>query len=495
MSRPQPARRVADDGRVYWAGGMTETRRYDVVVLGGGAVGENAAARAVAGGLSAVLVETERFGGECSYWACMPSKALLRSGHALAAARRVGGAREAVTGELDATEVLRRRDSFTSHWDDSGQVDWARGAGVEVVRGGGRLIGERAVEVDTGEGTIRVDANHAVVVCTGSVPSAPPVPGLDEVATWTSRDGTSAQQVPRSLAVLGAGVVGVELAQAWARLGTEVTLIDTESRPLPAMEEFVGELVSEGLRGDGVRLRMNAGLTRVSEVEAGIELTFEDGSALSAQHLMVATGRRARTERIGLETVGLRAGGPLRVDDHGLVRGVDGGWLFAAGDVTDQPQLTHQGKYAARIVADVVVAAANGTDVTGAADWSVYTTTANHHAVPQVVFTDPEVATVGRTTSEAERDGYRTRTVDLDLTVAGSVLQADGYAGSARMVVDEDRQVVLGVTFVGQDVAELLHAGTVAVVGEVPLDRLWHAVPPFPTISEVWLRLLESYGM
>ncbi|MBA8825498.1 dihydrolipoamide dehydrogenase [Saccharopolyspora lacisalsi] len=474
---------------------MTETKRYDVVVLGGGAVGENAAARCASGGLSVVLVETDRFGGECSYWACMPSKALLRSGHALAAARRVGGAREAVSGDLDANEVLRRRDSFASHWNDSGQVDWAEGAGIEVVRGNAHLVGNRAVEVRGAEGALRLDANHAVVLCTGSAPNLPPVPGLDQVEPWTSREATSAQRVPSSLAVLGAGVVGVEMAQAWARLGSEVTLIDTGSRPLHGMEEFVGELVAQGLREDGVHLRTDTSLSRVTPEEGGVRLELQDGSSFSAQRLLVATGRRPGTEEIGLETVGLRPGEPLSVDDHGLVRGVDGRWLFVVGDATDQPRLTHQGKYAARIAADVIVAAADGTDVTGAADWSTYTATANHGAVPQVVFTDPEVATVGRTSSQAEREGYRTSTVDLELTVAGAVLHADGYRGSARMVVDEDRKVVLGVTFVGQDVAELLHSATIAVVAEVPLERLWHAVPPFPTISEVWLRLLENYGM
>lgn len=475
---------------------MVDARvEYDVVVVGAGPVGENAAARAVAGGLSAVVVEAELVGGECSFWACMPSKALLRSGHALAAAQRVAGAHEAVTGSLNARAVLGRRDSFAEHWDDAGQVDWAQGAGVEVLRGRGRLVGEREVSVNGTEGITHLLARRAVVLCAGSVPKKPPVPGLDEVGTWGSRDGTSAQEVPDSLAVLGAGVVGVELAQAWARLGSAVTLIDTEARPLPGMEEFAGDLVAQGMRADGVDLRMEANLKRVSETDAGVELEFADGTAVRARHLMVATGRRAATDALGVDAVGLEAGAPLQVDDHGLVRGVQGGWLYAAGDVTDQPQLTHQGKYAARIVGDVIVARANGTEVASAPSWSRYTTTANHHAVPQVVFTDPEVATVGRTAAEAERDGYRVRTVELDLLVAGSVLHADGYRGKAAIVVDEDRRVLLGATFAGQDVAELVHAGTIAIAGEVTLDRLWHAVPVFPTISEVWLRLLESYGM
>ncbi|MDR7300885.1 dihydrolipoyl dehydrogenase family protein [Haloactinomyces albus] len=469
---------------------------YDVVVVGAGPTGENAAARAVAAGLSAVVVEAELLGGECSFWACMPSKALLRSGQALAAARRVGGAREAVRPEqLNTRAVLERRDAFAEYWEDTAQVDWAQHAGVEVLRGRGRVVGERELSVSGAEGTTRLRARQAVVLCAGSVSSKPPIPGLDEVETWSSREGTSAQEVPRSLAVLGAGVVGVELAQAWARLGSAVTLIDTEARPLSGMEEFAGDLVAEGLRADGVTLHMEADLRRVSAGDAGLVLEFADGMTVRPQHLMVATGRRAATDDLGVDTVGLEAGKPLQVDDHGLVRGVPGNWLYAAGDVTDQTKLTHQGKYAARIVADVIAARANGTEVTDAPAWSHYTTTANQHAVPQVVFSDPEVARVGRTASQARQEGYRVRTVELDIQVAGAVLHADGYRGRAAIVVDEDRRVLLGAAFVGQDVAELVHAGTIAVTGEVPLDRLWHAVPVFPTISEVWLRLLESYGL
>ncbi len=474
---------------------MSNAREYDVVVIGGGPVGENAATRAVAGGLSALLVESERFGGECSYWACMPSKALLRSGHALAAARRVGGSREAVTGELDASAVLRRRNSFTSEWDDSGQVTWAQDAGVEVLRGHGRLTGERQVGVDGPEGSVQVRATKAVVVCTGSVPRVPSIDGLDGVETWGSREGTSAQHVPRSLLVVGAGVVGTELAQAWARLGSEVTLVGRSERPLPTMEPMAGDLVAEGLRADGVDLRLSTDVNAVSSEEATVRAQLSDGTEARAAHLLVATGRRPGTDDVGLETVGLRPGDPLQVDEHGQVRGVNDGWLYAAGDSTDQRQLTHQGKYAARVIGDVIVARSAGRVVVDSPEWSRFTATANKHAVPQVVFTDPQVCAVGRTAERAEREGYRTAVVDLDFGVAGSALQADDFRGAARMVVDEDREVLMGVTFVGQDLAELLHSATIAVAGEVPMQRLWHAVPSFPTASEIWLRLLEDYGL
>ncbi|MFC5058996.1 NAD(P)/FAD-dependent oxidoreductase [Saccharothrix xinjiangensis] len=453
-----------------------------MIVIGGGPVGENAAARTAAGGLRTALVEFERVGGECSYWACMPSKALLRPGHALAAARRLPGV--PVGDRLDVAAVLKRRNGFTSDWDDSGQVGWAEGAGLTVVRGRGRLAGERQVDV----GGRVLTASRAVVVCTGSVPRIPSLPGLADVPYWTSREATSAQEAPASLVVLGGGVVGVEMAQAWARLGSRVTLVVSGERPLPKAEDFAGDLVAEGLREDGVRVVTGVRATGASTADAGISLALSDGSSVEGAHLLVATGRAPATADLGVERYGFEAGAPLPVDDTGRVSGVD--WLYAAGDVTGRALLTHQGKYQARAVGTAIV--------TGAVDpepWTAPVSTADHTAVPQVVFTDPEVASVGRTAAEAREAGLDVRVVDLDIAVAGSSLHADGYRGKARMVVDERTRTLVGVTFVGPDVAELLHAATIAVVGEVTVDRLWHAVPAYPTISEVWLRLLEAYGL
>ncbi|WP_040406018.1 dihydrolipoyl dehydrogenase family protein [Amycolatopsis nigrescens] len=459
---------------------------FDVVVIGAGPVGENAAGRAAQHGLSVALVENERFGGECSYWACIPSKALLRPGNALAAARRLPGV--PVGAGLDAAKVFQRRDWFTGKGDDSSQVDWARGAGVEPVRGRGRITGEREVTVD-GDRVLR--AKHAVVVCTGSVPKTPPVPGLADVRVWGSREATSASVVPGRLGVLGGGVVGVEMAQAWARLGARVELIVSGERPLPRLADFVGDAVVEGLREDGVQVHLGSGLERVSGVEGAIRLELRGGEALTVDELLVATGRRPATDDVGMAALGLAAGNPLATDDSGLVSEVDGEWLYAAGDVTGRAPLTHQGKYAARILGDVIAVKARG-ERPDSQPWSAHAATADHHAVPQVVFTDPEVASVGLA---GPVDGEPHRVVDLDIAVAGSSLHADGYQGKARIVVDTEREVLVGVTFVGQDVAELLHSATIAVAGEVPLSRLWHAVPAFPTISEVWLRLLEEYGL
>ncbi|MEV4053742.1 NAD(P)/FAD-dependent oxidoreductase [Amycolatopsis sp. NPDC049688] len=457
---------------------------FDVVVIGAGPVGEVAAERAARGGLKVALVEHERFGGECSYWACIPSKALLRPGNLLAAAKRVPGV--PVGDRIDPAAVFARRDWFTGKGDDSGQVDWARGAGIEPIRGHGEITGEREVTVG---GDRVLTARHAVIVCTGSVPSTPPIPGLDTIRPWGSREATSASSVPARLGVLGGGVVGVEMAQAFASLGSEVHLVISGPRPLPRNASFAGDLVLQGLRDAGVEVHTDSGVSSVAGGDSGTTLTLKDGSTLVVDEFLVATGRRPATA--GLERFGIEPGRPLEVDDTGRVSAVDGGWLFAAGDVTGRAPLTHQGKYGARAAGDTVAALAAGKPVSSEA-WSPFTATADHHAVPQVVFTDPEVAAVGLADA---RPGSADRVVDIDIAVAGSSLHADGYTGKARMVVDTERNVLLGVTFVGQDVSELLHSATIAIVGEVPLDRLWHAVPSFPTISEVWLRLLEAYGL
>jgi pyruvate/2-oxoglutarate dehydrogenase complex dihydrolipoamide dehydrogenase (E3) component len=465
---------------------------YDVIVLGAGPVGENIADRAVQDGLTAVLVERELVGGECSYWACMPSKALLRPAEVVRAARKVGGAAAAVTGELDVQAVLARRDSFTSNWKDDGQVQWATGAGISLVRGHGRLSGVREVTVTADDGSTTVlTARHAVAIATGSDAAVPGIEGLREAKPWTSREATSAQRVPASLAIIGGGVVATEMATAYAGFGTRVTLI-ARSGLLRGMEPFAGEKVTDALRELGATVLLGASPTRVTRTPEGVEIQLSEGDPVRAEEVLVATGRSPRTGDIGLETVGLKPGDWISVDDTLRVPGFD--WLYAAGDANHRALLTHQGKYQARAAGDVIAARARGAAVSDA-PWGVHVATADHRAVPQVTFTDPQVASVGLTAAAAREAGLTIRVVDYEIgNVAGASVHADGYAGTARMVVDEDRQVVVGVTFVGPDVAELLQAATVAVVGEVPLARLWHAVPAYPTISEIWLRLLEGYG-
>ncbi|MGQ5260944.1 dihydrolipoyl dehydrogenase family protein [Micromonospora sp. ZYX-F-536] len=469
------------------------TTEYDVVVIGAGPVGETVADRVVRGGLTAAVVERELVGGECSYWACMPTKALLRSASALRAARQLPGAREAVTGDLDAAAVLGRRDSFASHWKDDGQVSWLESAGIALHRGQGRIRSARVVEVTGVDGvTTRLTARHAVVVATGSSALLPDIPGLREASPWSSREAASARSVPRRLAIIGGGVVAAEMATAFAALGSSVTVLARDG-VLPSVEPFAGELVTESLREAGVSVRVGAEAVSVDRDDSGaVHIRTAGGDEVEADEVLVAIGRTPNTQDIGLETVGLAPGAWLAVDD--TLRVVGGEWLYAAGDVNRRVLLTHQGKYQARAVGDVIVARAKGERVEDGR-WGRHVATADERAVPQVVFTDPEVASVGLTAAAAEAAGLRIRVVDYDLgAVAGSSLHADGYKGHARMVVDEDRKVVVGFTLAGPDVAELIHAATIAIVGEVPLDRLWHAVPAYPTVSEVWLRLLETYG-
>lgn len=466
---------------------LDNTYDYDLIVLGAGPVGENVADYAAKRGIRVAIVEAERVGGECSYWACMPSKALLRSGHAVRAAQRLAGARQAVTGPIHVQAVLARRSAFTDNWKDDGQVAWLESAGIDLIRGHGRLVGRGQVQV--GERTFSA---KAVALATGSVPFVPPIPGLDAASPWGTREATAADSVPSRLIVIGGGVAGTELALAFTSLGSQVTIIS--KTPLLEQEEpFVGEHLAAALTAEGATLHLGVSPERIDRDEHGIvTVRFSDGTTVEAEEILVSTGRRPATRDLGIEIVGLTPGAAIPVDDTMLVEGTD--WLYGVGDVNGRALLTHQGKYQARAAGEAIAARIQGTPVRDQ-PWGTHVATADHQAVPHVVFTDPEVASVGLTEANAVARGLNVRAVEYDLGwVAGAKLHADGYAGRAKLVVDEDRKVVVGATFVGQDVAELLHSATIAVVGEVPIDRLWHAVPSYPTISEIWLRLLETYG-
>ncbi|MFJ7178673.1 dihydrolipoyl dehydrogenase family protein [Streptomyces massasporeus] len=470
----------------------TETNTYDVVVLGAGPVGENVADRTRAAGLTTAVVESELVGGECSYWACMPSKALLRPVIARADARRVPGLSQSVQGPLDASAVLAHRDYYTSNWKDDGQVGWLDSIGAALYRGHGRLTGPRSVTVTGPDGSERVlTARQAVAVCTGSRAALPGLPGLDAVKPWTSREATSSKTVPGRLIVIGGGVVATEMATVWQALGSQVTLLVRGKGLLPRMEPFAGELIAEALTEAGADVRMGTSVESVTRENGTVVAVTATGDRIEADEILFATGRAPRTDDIGLETIGLDPGSWLPVDDSLRVDGHD--WLYAVGDVNHRALLTHQGKYQARIAGAAIAARAAGETLV-AEPWGAHAATADHAAVPQVVFTDPEAAAVGLSLAEAEQAGHRVKAVDVDLsTVAGAGLYADGYQGRARMVVDLEAEILRGVTLVGPGVGELIHSATIAVAGQVPVSRLWHAVPSYPTISEAWLRLLEAY--
>lgn len=470
------------------------TDEFDVIVIGAGPAGENAAARAVRGGLTAAIVEDRLAGGECSYWACIPSKALLRPIDLAAEVSRVPGLS---LGPIEVSKVLARRDEAVSHFDDSGQVGWIEGVPIEFVRGRGRLDGVKRVRVTMRDGgTERVlTARHAVVLATGSTALVPPIPGLAEAKPWTSHEVTAAKAVPERLVVLGGGVVACEMAQAMHGLGArQTTVLLRGGSLLSKLEPFAGELLAESFADAGIDVRTHTGVSRVERPEPGGKVTVHlaEGPPLEADELLVATGRVPATADLGLDTVGLPGGRSVEVDDSMRATAVEGGWLYAIGDVNGRALLTHMGKYQARACGDVIAARAKGGDDTLPALRDI----ADEYGAPQVVFTDPQICAVGRTEAAAREAGFPVRVVEYDLgKVSGAYLLGDGYRGRAKAVVDEERRVLLGVTLAGPGAAELLHAATIAVTAEVPLDRLWHAVPSFPTVSEIWLRLLEEYGL
>ncbi len=453
-------------------------REFDAIVLGAGPAGEVCAGRLADGGMRVAIVEQHLVGGECSYYACMPSKALLRPGDLLAEARRVPGVSAAVSGDLDRQAVLDRRDEVIHGLDDSGQLPWLERRGVELLRGEGRLDGERRVAV----GDDALTAARAIVVATGSGAAMPSIEGLDSVRAWNNREGTTARQVPESMVVLGGGPVGAELSQAWSSLGTAVTLVEGGERLLSRDEPFAGEQVAAAMRErHGIEVRTGVTAQRVQAGGAGVVVELSDGARVEGAEILIAVGRRPRTAGIGLESAAVETGrgGFLETDDRLRVGGRE--WLYAIGDANGRALFTHMGKYQAWVAAENLL----GREVEAIAEGV---------GSPRVTFTDPQVAAVGLTLEQAGEAGIDASAVDVATDgTAGASFQGRGTGGTSRIVVDDARRTIVGATFTGFDTADFLHAATVAIVGEVPLDRLRHAVAAYPTRSEIWLKLLEAY--
>ncbi len=453
-------------------------RTYDAIVLGAGPAGEVMAGRLGEGGWKVAIIEKDLVGGECSYYSCMPSKALLRPADVLAEARRIPGVPVGEDDRLDPAAVLRRRTEVIHDEDDSGQLPWLEERGIDLFRGAGRFVGPGRVAVGDDELT----AARAVIVATGSGALMPPIDGLDSVRTWNNRDATTAKQVPASMIVLGGGPVGSELAQAWASLGTRVTLIDGGPHLLGREEPFAGEEVAAALRGRfGVDVRVGETVESVRAGGAGVIAQLREGGAVEGEEILVAVGRRPHTDGLGLEAIGVEPDehGFLAVDDRMRVDGDPA--LYAIGDVNGRALFTHVGKYQAWIAAENLL----GREIKAIAEGL---------GSPRVTFTDPQVAAVGKTLEQAEEAGIDARAVEVPTDGSpGASFQGKGTGGRSRLVVDQAKETIVGATFTGFETADFLQAATIAIVAEVPRARLRHAIAPYPTRSEVWLKLLEKW--
>jgi pyruvate/2-oxoglutarate dehydrogenase complex dihydrolipoamide dehydrogenase (E3) component len=443
---------------------------YDAIIIGAGPAGEVVVSRLAKHGMRVALIERELVGGECAYWACIPSKTLLRPPEVRSEAERAAGTERP---EIRFAEVAAYRDYMVRNLDDSKQVDDYRDQGVDVYKAAGKIAGPGRVEV--AERTLETER---IIIATGSDPSIPPIDGLEDAGYWTNREATALSELPESVVVLGGGPVGIELSQFLRRFDVDVTLIEGSERLIEREEPAVSELIADVLREDGVEVRLGAQAQSVARSDGAVNVRLDDGSSVSGAELLVATGRRPRVGGLGLETVGIDTSSKgIEVDER--CRAADGVW--AVGDVTGVMPFTHVGMYQGRVVADTIT----GADVR-----------ASYDAIPRVVFSDPEIAAVGLTEAQARERGIQVLTSRLKLpdAITRPWTYEQNPRGDLGLIADRDRDVLVGAWAVAPLAGEWIHQAALAIKVGIPLGVLRDTVAQFPTFSEGYLKALEALG-
>jgi dihydrolipoamide dehydrogenase len=483
---------------------------FDVIVIGGGPVGNFAEGRLAQAGLSVAVVQHELYGGECHFFGCVPSKALLRPVEAFEAAKSVGGAREALgDNKLDPKAVFERRDKIVDAWDDSNWISISNGAsGATLIRGFARIAGTKKVSVHPHGDTERhlLEAKIAVVVATGSTHVVPSIPGLESLEEgkelWINRDAVASDKVPEHLIIVGAGPVGCEMATFYSALGSKVTMITPTVEILPTVEQEAAKIVRESLTRSGVSVKLSSRASKVEKHAANsLSVELSNGETIKGSVLLNATGRRPRTHDFGLDTIGLAGDGqPLKTDAALAVPVPDSTetWLYAIGDVNGLGPTTHMGVYQARIASNAILSSIKQQQLSVKlnlpAGVSVTKSKSFDRTFPQVIFTEPNIAAVGHTVASAKASGLKVRTADSNFSIPGAWLYGDGQPGWARWVIEEETDRLVGATFCAVEGSEFLNASQVAIMQGMTLKEMVHVVPPFPTRGEIWSYLLNAAG-